>query len=177
LAGRTPQEAVEDFLEPLREVVGCITDEGFVTRRPGSDGEQQTAAFQSGFTILERPSGDALRLELLLRYVIVQAEGERGLWKVSTREYIYEIADERDELVAAYHWHPQSGRITWPHVHVYGARDSLTLHKLHLPTGCIPVESIVRFLVEDLGVQPLRPNWDEIIIRREVASRQWRTWH
>jgi hypothetical protein len=178
LAGRNPEEAVRHFLEPLKAVVGCVTVEGFVTRRSDRHGdERRTAAFQEGFAILDRGNGQSFKLELYHRYTVTAAEGERGPWKVSTAEYIYEVADESDVPIVEFHWHPESGRIAWPHAHAYGTRDSLTLHKLHLPTGRVSIESVVRFLIEDLDVLPIRDDWDEILKAREVAFKQYRSWH
>jgi hypothetical protein len=64
----------------------------------------------------------------------------------------------------------------WPHVHAYGARDNLTLHKLHLPTGRVSIEAVVRFLIEDLDVVSRRDDWRIILDRHEEAFRRSRTW-
>lgn len=180
MAGRTPQEAVRNFLAPLKAVVGCITSEGFVTRFSPRSDEPQTAAFQGGFAILTRRSGKALSLELAHRYTVTKTDNERESWEVSTAEYIYDVSDESDELIAAFHWHPlitQVGEaVQWPHLHAYGARDALTLHKLHLPTGRISLEAVIRFLIEDLDVVPLRDDWSAILDRHEQAFRQARSW-
>jgi hypothetical protein len=180
LAGRTPCEAVANFLAPLKAIIGCITAEGFVTRYSQRGLARETAAFQDGIAILDRRNGQTLKLELVHRYAVVEAERERGPWSVSTTEYIYEVADERDDPIATFHWHPvvaqEGDEIRWPHVHAYGAREALTLHKLHLPTGRVSIEAVVRFLIEDLDIIPRRPDWDRILERHEQAFRQARTW-
>jgi hypothetical protein len=176
LAGRTPQEAVRNFLEPLKAVVGCITDEGLVARQTRCADERQTAAFRAGFAILHRKDGQTLTLELYHRYVVREAQGRRGPWSVSTVEWIYQVGDQSDEPIAEFHWHPESGHIRWPHVHAHGARDSLTLHRLHLPTGRVSVEAVIRFLIEDLGVIPRRSDWEAVLERHEQACRRARSW-
>jgi hypothetical protein len=180
LAGRTPEEAVRTFLEPLAAVVNCVTDQGFVSWRPRHGELVRTAHFQGGFAILDRRDGQTLSLDLRHRYSVFEAEGARGPWTVSTTEYVYEVADESDEVIAAWHWHPTSGqgddRADWPHLHAYGSREKLTLHKLHLVTGRVSIEAVVRFLVDDLDVVPLRDNWREIVERGEAAFRQACTW-
>jgi hypothetical protein len=180
LNGRTPEEAVRNFLEPLAAVAACVTDQGFVSRRPRAGEPWRTAHFQDHFAILDRRNGQALRLELRHRYAVSEAQGERGSWTVSTAEYIYEVADESDEVIAAWHWHPTSGQAGdeahWPHLHAYGTRDTLTLHKLHLPTGRVSIEAIVRFLIEDLDVVPGREDWRAVLDRHEDVFRQTRTW-
>ena len=64
----------------------------------------------------------------------------------------------------------------WPHLHAYGARDTLTLHKLHLPTGRVALEAVVRFLFADLGVVPRRADWRAVLDRQEERFRQTRSW-
>ena len=142
--------------------------------------EQQTAHLQDGFAILSRRNGQTLSLELYHRYVIREAEGDRGPWTASTVEYVYEVSDESGELIATWHWHPSTVQANdeahWPHLHAYGARDALTLHKLHLPTDRVSLEAVVRFLIEDLGVVPRRDDWDAILKRHEAAFKLSRNW-
>ena len=78
---------------------------------------------------------------------------------------MYEIRSAAGDLILAFHWHPSSGRVTWPHLHAYGVHVSVELHKLHAPTGTITAGSIVRFLIEDLDVLPRRPDWQAILDR------------
>lgn len=169
MSARTPREAIDAFVDPLKEIVGCITDEGFITRYSRRDIEQRTATFQDQFAIVNQRNGQALRLEVFHRFIVTRAENERGSWSARTVEYVYEVADSRDEPIAAFHWHPEnSGRVTRPHVHVHGNHDTVDLHKLHLPTGRVSLEAIVRFLIEDLDVIPRRPDWDAIVERHET---------
>jgi hypothetical protein len=180
LSGRTPQQAVRNFLAPLKAVVGCVTDEGFVARGPRVAGEQQTAHFQDGFAVVGRRNGQALSLELYHRYIVREAEGDRGPWTASTVEYVYELSDQGGDPIATWHWHPSTTRSEdeahWPHIHAYGARDPLTLHKLHLPTGRVSIEAVVRFLINDLDVIPRRDDWSDILNRHEERFRQLRSW-
>jgi hypothetical protein len=164
---------VDAFLEPLKEVIGCVTDEGFVARIRRAGGPYP-ASFQSDFAILDRVGGlPPMRLELTHDYHVVPPDGGRGLWRVSTAGWIYELADSRDQLIAAFHWHPEgSGRATRPHVHVHGHHDTVDLHKLHLPTGRVPIESVVRFAIEDLNVVPRRSDWERVLDRHEEAFLQ-----
>ena len=118
-----------------------------------------------------------MRLEVSHHYRVVPSDDERGPWRVMTAGWIYELADNRDELIAAFHWHPGgSGRVTRPHVHVYGDHDTVDLHKLHLPTGRVSIESVVRFVIEDLDVVPRRSDWERVLDRHEDAFRQRRSW-
>jgi hypothetical protein len=52
-------------------------------------------------------------------------------------------------------------------------RDGFSPNKLHIPTGEITIEHVIRFLIADLGVPPLIDNWDEELRKSEEQSRQW----
>jgi hypothetical protein len=180
LSGRTPQEAIHELLETFKAVVGCVTAEGFVSRYGRRGRADLTADFQDEIAILDRRNGRSLKLELQHRYAIVEAHDERSRWTTTTTEYVYAVSDERDDLIAAWHWHPTSGRAGdeahSPHIHAYGDRATLTLHKLHLPTGRVSLEALVRFLIEDFDVIPRRTDWSAILSRHEEAFRQVRSW-
>jgi hypothetical protein len=180
LSGRSPQEAALNAPESFKAILGCITSEGFVSRYERSRHDMRMADFQDKFAILDRRNGQTLKLELYQRYAVVNAEGDRGPWTTTTTEYIYEVFDQTDDLIAAWHWHPMSGRVGdeahWPHLHAYGARETLTLHKLHLPTGRVSLEAVVRFLIEDLDVVPRRADWSAVLTRHEDTFRRLRNW-
>jgi hypothetical protein len=110
-------------------------------------------------------------------YSVMQAAGRQRLWEARTVGWIYDVADSRDELIAAFHWHPEhSSRVARPHVHVHGDHDTVDLHKLHLPTGRVSIESVIRFAIEDLGVAPRRSDWESVLDRHEEAFHELRSW-
>jgi hypothetical protein len=45
--------------------------------------------------------------------------------------------------------------------------------KLHIPTGWVTIESVSRFLLTDLKVQPLRADWEKILTDSEKQFREW----
>lgn len=177
MAARTPGEAVEEFLDPIKVTLRCITDEGYVARikRPGGP---YPSLFQRGLAVLDRGRGRSpLQLALTHSYLVESGEGGRAPWRLRTASWIYKIADANGVTILEFHWHPaNSGRVTWPHIHAYGTHVSLELHKLHPPTGRISIESVVRFLIEDLGVVPRRADWPAILDRNERLFRERRTW-
>jgi hypothetical protein len=161
-------------------VVRCVTDEGFVARQPRQPEQSRLAQFQDEFAVLDRRNGQTLKLEISHRFVVRRMDGPRSLWTASTDEYAYRISDERDDVLAEWHWHPMTqlsdDDAPWPHLHAYGARDSLTLHKLHLPTGRVALEAVVRFLIGDLAVVPRRTDWRAVLDRAEAHFREQRSW-
>src|SRR5438132_300536 len=73
-----------------------------------------------------------------------------------------------DHEVLRYDWHPESqegGRlVSFPHLHVHAGRSvGRWLHKVHLPTGQVEVESVLALLLRDLGVRARRRDWKRIL--------------
>lgn len=67
----------------------------------------------------------------------------------------------------------------WCRHHVQFHRDShsslpdFSLSKLHIPTGWVTIENVIRFLVSDLGIHPLTETWEEELKKSEEQFRVW----
>jgi hypothetical protein len=42
---------------------------------------------------------------------------------------------------------------------------TVSLNSLHLPTGYVTLEDVIRFCIHDLGMPPLSADWDETLIQ------------
>jgi len=49
----------------------------------------------------------------------------------------------------------------------------MDLDKLHLATGRVTVEEVIRFLIAEVGVKPKAANWDEELIKSEELFKKW----
>jgi hypothetical protein len=121
-----------------------------------------------------------LLLKIGMKYEIIRNERspEAGMWRVSTRAYMYEIQTASGELVWSYHWHPTS-RVQSPHAHIGStqlARNAVLSNKAHYPTGRISLESVVRNLITDYGVTPMREDWVKTLEIRETDFEAYRSW-
>ena len=116
-------------------------------------------------------------------FKIVPDERYQGEYKAQTLAYIYAVYVEAESLedaeVVAWHWHPLTtpARIQ-PHLHVHADHrlSGLSLSKLHIPTGRVSFEQVVRFLVDDFQVVPQRHDWRDVIAESEERFRAFRTW-
>jgi hypothetical protein len=93
------------------------------------------------------------------------SEAADGGWETRVVSYFYAVEHAGSELLA-YHWHPQGhSRVAEPHLHVRGGREveGQPVGRLHLPTRRIRLEAIVAFVIEELGAEPLRSNWRDIL--------------
>lgn len=85
--------------------------------------------------------------------------------------YLFAIGDDSGRELIAYHWHPQGpSRVTGPHLHVHAdiQLGSAWLPKAHLPTGTVALQDVLRLAIEELGVEPLRDDWQAVL----EASRE-----
>jgi hypothetical protein len=125
------------------------------------------------------PSGHAhLRASQVFRYV---HNDETGEWRVRTRGYAYSALFEDDNRefrdFLSWHWHPGADQISTPHIH--GHLDHplwRAVHKLHIPSGRVSFESVLRFLITEVGVVARREDWSESLDRAEGLFNSYRTW-
>ena len=140
-----------------------MTDVGFVVRS-NQPGGLYVGHLQGNLVALRRSRGsDPIRLRVSVDFAVAASTDRSGWWEATTAGWVYDVLDSRGRLILSFHWHPSSGRVTWPHLHAYGAHDSVEMHKLHPPTGHVTLGSVVQFLIEDFGVLPRRPNWQAVL--------------
>lgn len=96
---------------------------------------------------------------------------DRRDWRTDIVGYSYNLMLASGTEVVAYHWHPKTpDSVTFPHVHVgpaiVGTDGSVrrgNAHKVHFPTGSVSLESFLRLLVTEFGVEPRRRDWEQIL--------------
>ncbi len=112
-----------------------------------------------------------------LQYQIVEDPGARH-WKVRIDAYAYQLLDGKEMEVVSYHWHP-AGRsaVTWPHLLGQASiGHPAILLGAQPPTGRIALEQVIRLAVMDLGLQPRRSNWSEVIRESQETFERWGSW-
>ncbi len=174
LAGKTPHQAVRNCLEPLNVAVSCVTRDVLVAS--GSDLNKIESLILNKGLPSKLKSNPYLFLTAAMLYSVTKSEGERGPWKVSTAAYRYGIHDSQQVEILSYHWHPQTTRQD-PHLHLgSGSKVMNFLRRTHLPTGRVSLEEVLRFLIEELKVKPLRQDWNEMLKSTQSQYEQFRSW-
>jgi hypothetical protein len=153
--------------------VGYVVQARVVSRRRAARVDGDTAYFSfllnngapapmtSGFSLL-------LQIEQHVRLSTVPETG--GLF-VDTSGYIYSILTRDGAEIVSYHWHPYGeGAIRFPHAHIGPALSRQDFvnrpkeaHHIHFPTGVVGLADILRLAIVELGVEPLRSDWEEIL--------------
>ena len=101
-------------------------------------------------------------------------------WQPKTIMYEYRLLDRDERELLVYHWQPGPDFLgpDHPHLHVSASlhaqvdavtRQEIALDKLHLPTGQVTIAAIVRFLITEFGIAPLRDDWHEILTRADAV--------
>lgn len=120
-------------------------------------------------------------------YIVIANESGRDRYQTMTPSYDYQILDLHERELLSYHWHPGGvSPVTHPHFHVtsrvrpFDVDDpthptrqphSISFADMHIPTGPVLIENVVRLLIEEFGVVPLRPDWDEVLRENEALLR------
>ena len=166
MRGRTSAEAVNSYRQGVQSLISCLTNSvvdvaGGYHPAPSP----HSLLLNNGQTV--RLAG-ALRFGLQLQqsYLIEAPETRGGLWTVRVAAYVYTLSDSDQREILNYHWHPLgNSRIVRPHLHLeQGALVGLSgIRGAHFPTGPVAIDVFLRFLIEELSVEPTRPDWDVIL--------------
>lgn len=122
-----------------------------------------------------------LHLSVALEYELIETDDpDRGPWKVSTKRYRYHVVSDDKTEVILFHWLPEGNCSTEdPHLHVGHSQltsGAVLTRKTHVPTGRVSLESVIRLLITEFGVIPLRADWSERLTECEAGFRRFRTW-
>lgn len=102
---------------------------------------------------LREKSGDLWLTTLSYRYRW-QADSDDGSWLIR-----WEYKREGAGAYPAAHLHVNASPERYAHEKHFG--------KLHLPTSRVPLEGVVRFLITEIGVEPISENWHETLTEAE----------
>lgn len=199
MAGKSPAEALEAFIDPIRAAVQCVADadvfgssaderlRGSLTFTPRGHAPGNMLPVDSP----GRRRGD-LQIGIYHEYMIVPfADPVKGPYKVQSQYYTYGLYDWEERELIVFHWQPTSaGWTPAPHVHITGARpfpipgrhvhDSdpppVDLSNMHIPTARMFIESFLFMLLADDIIVPHHEAWPHVLTRNLEGIQQSRTW-
>jgi len=174
LAGKTPKQAVENFLAPIRRALSCITRSFVISGFDPNSSKPHVLTINNGDAV-KLNSTPILYVTVQMQYRVVEAKGDRGPWKVTTAAYNYSIQDRLEKEIIAYYWHP-TVKPFYPHLHVCPATGVNLLRKIHLPTARISIEDVLQLLVEQFKVKPIRQDWKKVLMETKGVYENFRTW-
>lgn len=104
-------------------------------------------------------------------------------WRLKTLRYNYHLLegpkhDSKWIIRWEYISHSQRKDLH-PRHHVHIATTVKTpvgemdFDQLHLSTGWVTIEEVIRFMIVEMGVKPKSDNWDEELLESEDLFKQW----
>ena len=137
MPARTPEGAVEAFLEPLRQAALCITPQPLLATgyRPATQPHTVAFAPRGQAVPLRSASGPrGIALFVSQRYAVEAVERDHEPWSASSIAYRYDLLDRDGREILTYHWHPDDAGPAFPHLHISGR-----IGELHVGEGLPPV--------------------------------------
>ncbi len=105
-----------------------------------------------------------LALTVNHRYTFAPVADDPRGWEVITDGYEYQVVQAGGQEIVTYHWHPRGrSKVTGPHLHVAATAGAVDLRRVHLVSGLVTLPAVLRCLIVELGVRPLRADWREIL--------------
>jgi hypothetical protein len=189
MPGRTPYEAVESFLAPLRAALGCVARAKITTSRGGVSpkvGETHQWSINNGGGVELRRASTAgsgrargkLELFASMWWCVIE-DADNGPLRVSTRGYGYSLVLDDEELWAM-QWQPDGpSPEKKPHLHLGPsllAASAPITSKAHLRTGRMTFETAIRWCIE-FGAEPRYADWNNRLTLAEGPHLLYRSWH
>jgi len=184
LPARTPRDAFHTLQDHLNGVLNKVLTQ-YRLRFVVSGGKQDQASLVF-FSPQGIPVAVPLRPSSWFLYLgqELKAVPEGKAYTLRTLKYEYRVqrtpslqdeAEVRFEFVS--HHLDSSARWCRHHVQFHrdyqDVRDGFSPNKLHIPTGWVTIENVIRFLITDLDVPPLIETWEEELRKSEEQFRIW----
>jgi hypothetical protein len=175
---KTRAAAKARYVRFLQLSLSCVSKAVWVTGPSPVGGPNKLALTSEPARIrLRRTSGDPLYLTATQNFHFEPDPNYAGEWKVKTDAYAYHLLISEDEAgqFFSWHWHPDDK--PGCHVHV-GPRQGKTraLYRLHVPSGRVAFEEVLRFLIDEMDVRPVRQDWEAILSDSQARFEAFRTW-
>jgi hypothetical protein len=171
VAGKTRNEAKDNFCGFFKESLSCLTDAYL----------QPVQISDNRFLLTYEPPPDLAcaagpRTLSISQLFTVRPDTLRGGYRVKTLEYEYGLNGPDDDgnliEIVSYHWHPDESAVREPHLHVG------CVPRVHFPTSRISVERFIRMLIDYYGIEPiLAPaKWKAILRKNDLAFDAMASW-
>jgi hypothetical protein len=176
------KDCVDEFRAHLAKIfASTLTTTGVLQTRKGTSAVAAVEMRVSlGFYQGEKPVTIPLAtkygdLELHLAQQLDVVPHEDSSYRLMTRRYWYRLSKpSKEEPLFRWEYVTKDGANTDPprhHVHMHGAlhdAPDLDPKHLHIPTGWVTIEEVLRFVIVELGFKPPRGDeWPKILAESE----------
>lgn len=184
---KTEKEARQAYEADMRKILSCVADVNAITKWSdrfncwilsttlrGIDFEAIGSSDEiTEFLTLRTDNGKKIYFEVDHQILVVK---EQDGFRVSTRKYVYAIWETPEKDLFGWHYHPGNDGINFPHVHIHN--DHL-LQGMHIPSGRVSLEDVIRFLIIELKVSPdkrRKEDWEKVLAETGAKFEAIKTW-
>lgn len=183
LVGDKPSDVFRQFREHIGRLLNVTITDARLSLVHSAERPYATITFRDEAEIATAAPLRGSRLFLYLSQDLLVEEEHKKIWKLRTMAYTYHILEapapdsrwivrweyiSRDRRPMA---HPRH------HVHLPSIVETLDgdldFSALHLSTGWVTVEEVIRFLIVEVGVVPKTEEWDKELQASEEKFREW----
>jgi hypothetical protein len=185
LYGDSPERVFREFTEHLNRLLHTtITDTPLILLA----NQANTALlefWQAGEKRCARVGGPYhFFIGQTLRAEEIKVDGARQ-YQLRTLRYAYRVTEgpafgspwilrwEYESRDISAHAHPRHHFHLNTAMSCFEGRHTLNLSDLHMPSGWITIEEVIRFLIHELGIKPKNGDWDRILQESEERFREW----
>jgi hypothetical protein len=185
ITGRKPQECFDRFRAHVAKLVAATLPGSHAVGYLQSERDPQRLTLQfSGFSIPVKTAAIGLvhlSLSQLLQVVVDKDARRRNRCRLETLRYWYRLqraSGPKQKAFIRWEYDRSASPSTKTHCRHHVQLDAsvqsgefrLDLNKVHLPTGWVTMEEVLRFLIVELGVvPPCGSEWPELLAGGEVA--------
>jgi hypothetical protein len=173
LFGKTANEAISSYVGIHQQAVQCITNDVLRAGTYPSSEPSLSLVLARGEVVSLTGGLPHLGLQMRQFYRLVDDREmpSRRRWSVLVTGYFYTfVLRNTGRELLAFHWHPYVIAKAFPHVHLESGLELRSdLAGLHVPTGPLALEDIIRFAIEELGIRPRVRHWAAVLDRTRAA--------
>jgi hypothetical protein len=178
--------ALTNYQKQIENIINCVSH-ACVYSYPAGKGGSYILIASPADVIDPTPkvSQTVLRIKrakqtLFLRaYQSIRIDNSQQSTRITTDKYYYSLwTDFNHNPLIEWHSHPRKNNSFKSHLHI---PKSLFLigHELpgkHIPTGRVPLEDIIRFLINELRATPRIEGWKNVLDKSEDIFNSNKTW-
>ncbi len=178
MATNKVHKALGSYTDQIQRIVSCVSDEVFYVY-PKNNGRHALISNSSEYFRVKCQDNSYLNIDI--NQEVEDPAADNG-YKVSTKYYLYSIADGAGEDLVGFHYHPELNEdpVLYPHVHAYANKDErflkINLHKKHIPSGRVPLEDVIHWMIDELEVVPARDDWETVLSEAREQFKSIQTW-
>ncbi len=175
---RNRDDALTEYQQEIEAILSCVAAVSVYSYPVTATEYMLVCEDQSGSTTLKLARGREI-LPLFVSQKIQIFDNDN--FRISTDKYYYVLWTPRaNERLIDWHYHRRNTNSFEAHLHirddVRGRATGHTLVDLHVPTGRVPLEDVVRFAIQEQNVTAREAGWKNILDQTEATFRAKKTW-